>query len=163
MRWSLLLLVLAAFPVMAEIHQCRNAQGELYYTDKQCPDEFELESSIAEKVQEPAKPREPIDFGDGLYQQFSKAKAILTNTQVKGRECEWAIKVDGETHKCIVFLALVIPGGDFVQAVDKLSELPDMDTENEIPKDEYQEILRVTRKIIDYKNLMITHLKLDPF
>lgn len=45
MKWSLFVLAFATLPTMAEIHQCRNADGELYYTDQVCPDEFELEKS----------------------------------------------------------------------------------------------------------------------
>ena len=78
------------------------------------------EKRIAEEQEKQAG---PIDFGDSPEAKLIKVKAIIESLEVDGRDCEWALKVDNQLHKCITFLPKMVEGAEWTQAIAAIQNL----------------------------------------
>ena len=161
--WAALVM---SVPAQADINKCKNPDGSLYYTDKQCPADSRLEESIAKKpanipANTSSKFPEIVNFGDGIYQQFSKAQSIVKMAAVEGRNCEWSITVKGNALDCVKFMGVIVEGGAYSQAVTKIIALPEEDKNKELSTSDFNEVLADVKKVVKYKNYMLTSMGIN--
>jgi hypothetical protein len=155
-------LLLAAHAHAAAINKCKKADGSWYYTDQQCPADSQLKESVSKK---PARTHsalgqatEIVNFGEGIYQQFSKAQSIIKMAAVEGRKCEWGITVKGGPLDCVKFMEIIVEGGAYTQAMAKIAALLEEDKNKELSASDYNEVLADAKKVVKYKNYMLTSL-----
>lgn len=151
--------LLLVIPAHADIQKCKKPDGSFYYTDKLCPSDAKLEESIKNKsVSVASEEPEVVDFGEGVYQQFSKAQSIVKMAAVEGRNCEWSLTVKGHGLDCVKFIKMIVEGGPYTQAMKKVVALADEDKNKDISASEYNEVLADAKKVVKYKNYMMTSL-----
>jgi hypothetical protein len=102
---------------------------------------------------------QPIRFSGTPIGDFLKASAILDSIRITGRDCEWALKVDEKKiFACIEFLPKLQPGGDYEQAVNKISEVIHDHAFFEANEAELRAVIRIVTDIVKYKEFALARL-----
>jgi hypothetical protein len=160
----------------ADIYKC-NENGKTIYSQQPCGDKS---SNITEKVgvtldrkyttpslstAPPSKTHEKyqgnLDFtSDSLIENFSKANAVIDIAEIKGRDCEWAIKVSKEFEKCQDFAQFIVEGGRYSQATSYMGSLG-KERLAQLPRGELSSTVRSMEKVVTYKQLLVQYFNIE--
>ncbi|MDD4966495.1 DUF4124 domain-containing protein [Halothiobacillus sp.] len=153
----------------ADIYKCKDANGQITFSQLPCGGVEQQNITGSVKSEMPSvrqigtqddddylkRYSGPVDFSDSSdYGNFSKAAAIISVASQKGRDCEWAIKVDHKYNKCQDFIAFTVEGNRFSQAVNYLKTLT-KNNSGDISASDWNSVNYDMKNVIKYKNFAI--------
>lgn len=155
---------------IADVYKCTGPKGAVTYSQLPCDGD---QKNITGQVNEETMPyglgiQSKEDFakkysghvnfsGDSDYENFAKAAAIISVASQKGRDCEWALKVDHRYQKCQDFLAYVVPGHRYTLAASFLSKLAEKNPA-EVSQSDWRSVLYDTKQVTKYRQYVLQAL-----
>lgn len=162
-------LLLFAVLAHAQVHRCTMPDGRVVYSDTACPNA----AQDAKTLQRPPTPPTPspkslpppvplpaqLTFSGNPDLDYIKASALMDNIRIKGRDCEWALKVDkSKLADCKAFLEKLQPGGEFQQIGEQVTRLNADKASMERNAAELRILLQHTQAVVRYKEFVLANL-----
>lgn len=165
----LLALLIPAVSHAATVNKCVGHDGKILFTQAACPSGQageELKIAPANGMNNSANTRigpradkyvEPLDLSGEITSQILKIKAVVDVGLMKARDCDWDLKVNKQTFKCMDLLAYMIDGSQYSQAMERAASLSNEEIAQ--VKLEMMEILRAAKEINQAKALTMTYIR----
>lgn len=167
-----LLLALILLPMCsysAAVNKCLAPDGKVLFTQGACPaghagEEVKIKpaNGMNNSANERVGPRadkyvKPLDLTGDIQQQLRRIKAVVDIGVIKARDCDWALKVEKTTYKCMDLLAYMVEGSTYHQAMERAASF----TTDEIAlaPAELRSIIRSAGEINQAKELTQTYLR----
>lgn len=166
----LIALLIPAIAPAATVNKCVGQDGKILFTQAACPSgqaAEELKIAPTNGMNNSANTRvgpsadkyvEPLDLSGEITSQILKIKAVVDVGLMKARDCDWDLKVNKQTFKCMDLLAYMIDGSQYSQAMARSASLSDEEITQ--VKLELMEILRAAKEINQAKALTMTYVQM---
>lgn len=139
-----LLPCLAADVLAQQVYKCVDSEGRTTFSQMACQDSTAGEAvrihpanSMDAIGSSPGRssgdaPRadkyvRPLDLSGGIQSRFRQVKAVVDVGVQKARDCEWDMRVTRDMDDCKDFLAFLVEGSEYNQALEHMTQLDDSD------------------------------------
>lgn len=172
MRYLFAVLVLVLMSHLASaagVNKCISPDGKVLFTQGACPAgqagevvKIKPVNGMNNSANERVGPRadkyvEPLDLTGDYQQQLRRIKAVVDIGVIKARDCDWALKVEKTTYKCMDLLAYMIEGSVYSQAMERAASFTT--EEVDMAPSELRSIIRSAGEMNQAKELMQTYLR----
>ena len=142
--FACLLPCLSANVSAQQVYKCIDSEGHITFSQMACQDSTAGEAvrvhpansmnAIGRSPGSPStqSPRadkyvRPLDLSGDIQSRFRQVKAVVDVGVQKARDCEWDMRVTENMDDCKDFLAFIVEGSEYNQALGHMAQLDDSD------------------------------------
>lgn len=169
-RIAVLLFLFVPFCYGQTVYRCTGPSGETVFSQMACPDNTAgaavtvrpantLQSAGGSAAGDPPADKyvRPLDLDDDIHSNYRRVKALADVGLIKSRNCDWDMKVTKKWDRCKDFMAFMLEGSEYNQALEYVTSLPESDLraiEHHLPS-----LNRIVEQITQTKITLMAYIR----